>query len=94
MNTGITETEYPDIALVTVAKYAGLNVLDVFAALSQCIEHHHSSVSSSPFPIRHSRALLTVAKFSGIDVATVTKRLWHPEPPIRDNEISHVDKAA
>ncbi len=96
MNTQTCENEYPDIAIITVARYAGLEVLDVLTTLGLDLRGNHSttSVNITPFSIRHRRALHTVAKFSGLDEALVAQRLEHPEQSRHDDEFMHTDRAA
>jgi hypothetical protein len=96
MNTQSFDNEYPDIAINTVARYAGVAVLDVLTALGQKLGRRlsHTSNSLSPFQVRHSRALHTVAKYSGIDVAMVVQSLGHAELPVPRDEFRHTDKAA
>jgi len=96
MNTQTCENEFPDIAIITVARFAGLEVKDVLKTLGLDLRRYqlNPSVSLSPFSIRHRRALQTVAKFSGIDLSLVTQRLEHPELFRHDTEIMHTNKAA
>ena len=96
MNTQSFDNEYPDIAINTVARYAGVGVLDVLTALDRKLGRRltHIPNSLSPFQVRHSRALYTVAKYSGIDVAMVVQSLGHAELPVTRDEIRHTDKAA
>lgn len=96
MNTQTCENDYPDIAIVTVARYAGIEVLEVLSSLGIDLREHHSnpSVKLAPFAIRHRRALFTVAKYSGLDESVVVQRLEHPELHRQDIEIMHTDMAA
>ena len=96
MNTQTCENEYPDIAIITVARYAGMEVLDVLSALGLDLRGHHSnpSVKLAPFAIRHRRALYTVAKYSGLEETLVAQRLEHPELSRHDIDITHTDMAA
>ena len=96
MNTQTCENEYPDIAIITVARYAGMEVLDVLSTLGLDLRGNHfrQPASLSPFSIRHRHALYTVARYSGIDLALVTERLEHPERTRADREIMPSDKAA
>lgn len=96
MNTHTCENEYPDIALITVARYAGVELLDILKTLGLDLGQHRStaSVSLSPFWIRHRRALHTVAKYSGIDVAIVAHKLEHPQQSRQANQIVPTEKAA
>jgi hypothetical protein len=96
MNTQTCENEYPDIAIITVARYAGIDVLDVLTTLGLDPREKRSSpsVNVTSFAIRHSRALYTVAKFSGLDVALVAQRLEHPEQTRHEVDTMHTDMAA
>jgi len=96
MNTQTCENEYPDIAIITVARYAGIDMLDVLTALGLDLRQKRSNPSgnATSFAIRHRRALYTVAKFSGLDDTIVAQRLEHPELTRHEVETMHMDKAA
>ena len=96
MNAQTFDNDYPDIAINTVARYAGVGVLDVLSALSQKIGSRQSQSlrTLNSFQVKHRRALRTVAKYSGIDLETVTQRLDHSEQPVSQGEFRQVDKAA
>lgn len=96
MNTQTVDYDYPDIAINTVARYAGVDVLDVLSALGQIFGARQSPSSHmlNAFQVRHHRTLHTVAKYSGIDVETVSQKLDHSEKPVFQDEFRHTDKAA
>ena len=96
MNTQTFDNDYPVIAINTVARYAGVGVLDVLTALGQNFGSHQSQSFRmlNSFQVQHSRALHTVAKFSGIDVETVIQKLEHSEKPVLRDEYRQTDKAA
>lgn len=94
MHTQTIDTHELDIAISTVARYAGMAVVDVLSTLGWDIGRHpaHRFVTTNAFRRRHHQALLTVAKYSGIDIETVAQRLEHPEPVSQDQ--FRPDKAA
>ena len=46
MNTQTCETEYPDIAIITVARYAGVEVLDVLKTPGLDLGRRRSNATS------------------------------------------------
>lgn len=96
MQTQAFDNQYSFTAMHTVARYAGIGVLDVAMALQ---DHHTRGQSGTAppsrlFQLRHEDALKTIVKFSGIDFDTVSRRLEYPQWRMIHNEPRYTDKAA
>ena len=100
MQTQAFDNQYSFTAMHTVARYAGIGVLDVATAVGlHLTENRRGQLlyrlsSDIPERLRHEDALKTIVKFSGIDFDTVSRRLEYPEWRMIHNEPRYTDKAA